>query len=105
MNQKKLHISRVRYRLPDVTYSIQEFARLHHKDLPGMNDFVLTQELYKTKEELMNIDVNNQPWLFVAPGISVSAFDWLSERLSRVQAEDRKRRSAFTQIRKFVSSL
>jgi hypothetical protein len=82
-----------RYRMPDITGTLDDYERLQHRDLDSMPDDLLLAESISAATAL-SFAVRARPVRYVyTPNGSMRAQDWLSERLNAVEQERRFRRS------------
>ena len=89
---KKNRIRNTSYILPDIINSSSELQRFNNLDLQEFDVFSLWQELYKVKTALAQLDLRQQPWVFVQPGEYVPASKWLKGRYIAIKRELRNRR-------------
>ena len=88
---KKNRIRNTSYILPDIINSFEEYQKLHNLDLRELDTFSLWQELFKVKAALAQLDLRQQPWLFVEPGKFIPVREWLKVRYKAVKEELKRR--------------
>jgi len=88
---RKQRIRNTSYILPDIISSYEELQRFNNLDLQEFDVFSLWQELYKVKTALAQLDLRQQPWLFVEPGKFIPVREWLKVRYKAVKEELKRR--------------
>jgi hypothetical protein len=82
------------YRLPDITRSESDLARVRHTDLPLLSDGELMAEDTAARRAYSECIGNDRAYVHVPelPGF-VAACSWLLSRIEAIEAERRERRS------------